>query len=210
MIQIKICGMRSPQEIKEMDQVATIDYIGFIFYKNSKRYVDKSLPKTSNLKRVGVFVNEELSKIQEIAKHNQLDLIQLHGTESPEFCSKLKMQFLVIKSFGIDATFDFKQLEAYEKAVNYFLFDTKTINHGGSGKLFDWNLLNQYRGNVPFFLSGGLRNEHLKSLMKFKHPAWYGIDLNSGFEITPANKNVQLIKDFTTLLKNKNELYTNR
>jgi phosphoribosylanthranilate isomerase len=190
---VKVCGITTPQQAHEISQL--VDYVGFIFHPESPRFVSQSYP-SMKAKKVGVFVNVPLQELIQTALLEKLDSVQLHGSESPEYCAAIKEQVQVIKSFGVDADFDFDQLIAYEPYVDYFLFDTKTPKHGGSGKQFDWRLLKQYQGATPFILSGGLRPETLPQIQEVNHPKLTGIDLNSGFETQPGIKNLLLLKQF--------------
>ena len=179
---LKICGLKDPENIK---QVAALkpDFMGFIFYDKSKRFVgeDFVMPLISpEIKKVGVFVNANASYIVDKIDEYKLDLIQLHGDEKPEFCEVLNHIVPIIKAFAVDETFDLKKTEPYKKKCSYFLFDTKTKEYGGSGKQFDWNLLEKYDNSVPFFLSGGI----------------YAVDVNSKFESNPGVKDVKMISDF--------------
>ncbi len=196
--------MRDAENIKAVAALAP-DYMGFIFYKNSPRFVDElpagvlnELPATIN--KVAVFVNEDIETIREIIDKYDFDFVQLHGNESPAFCKSLKDDAIVIKAFGIDKNFDFKQLEKYKNKADIFLFDTKTSAHGGSGLTFDWNILDKYEMEIPFFLSGGLSPENIKEVKSITHPAFYGVDLNSKFEISPGLKDIEkLEKAFSTI-----------
>lgn len=190
---VKVCGITTPQQAHEISQL--VDYVGFIFHPGSPRFVSQSYP-SMKAKKVGVFVNVPLQELIQTALLEKLDSVQLHGSESPEYCAAMKEQVQVIKSFGVDADFDFDQLKAYEPYVDYFLFDTKTPKHGGSGKQFDWRLFKQYQGATPFILSGGLRPESLPQIQEVNHPKLTGIDLNSGFETQPGIKNLLLLKQF--------------
>lgn len=197
-LQVKICGMRDPQNIKEIENLSP-DFIGFIFYPLSKRFVgvDFKMPLiNSAIKKVGVFVNDTVKNIVETVEKHKLDFVQLHGNESPEFCNKLKKVTNVIKAFGIDKEFDFSTLTDYENCCSYFLFDTKTNEYGGSGKTFNWNLLKSYTGNKPFFISGGIAIENISQITKLKsqHPSIFAVDLNSKFELEPAIKDVHKLK----------------
>lgn len=178
-----------------------VDLIGFIFYENSPRYVDQSA-SVQKAEKVGVFVNASLSYVQETIEENSLDFVQLHGIESPEFCSIISKHTKVIKAFGIGSSEDFKQLKAFENSATYFLFDTKTTSHGGSGRQFDWQLLTEYTGDTPFLLGGGINPESEVSLRKINHPKLIGLDLNSGFENTPADKNIDQLKTFINAINN--------
>ena len=196
---VKVCGLKISDQVKELSLVA--DYIGFIFYEKSKRYVQQTSP-SMGAKKVGVFVNESLENVLRICRLEKLNAVQLHGNESPEFCAELSAQLEVIKAFGIDYSFDFNRLNAYHDHINYFLFDTATDQHGGSGRRFDWSLLNRYKGEVPFFLSGGLGLDSLLAIKNLSHPLMAGVDINSRFELTPGNKNISLVKHFIDEFKN--------
>ncbi len=190
---VKVCGITTPDQARQISQL--VDYVGFIFHPDSPRFVSQSFP-SMKAKKVGVFVNVPLQELIQTALLEKLDSVQLHGDESPEYCASLNKQVQVIKSFGIDAHFDFNQLNSYEPYVNYFLFDTKTPKHGGSGKQFDWSLLNRYEGKTPFILSGGLHPLALPEIQSVQHDQLAGIDLNSGFESLPGIKNITSIKQF--------------
>lgn len=191
-MKIKVCGMKNQGQVNAIDEIT--DFIGFIFYPNSSRYIEN--PPSSSGNRVGVFVNETTEVILQKVQDYQLNFIQLHGSETPEQCREVKQSIPVIKAFGIDQTFDFQQLNAYQDAVDYFLFDTKTPLHGGSGKQFDWSVLDHYQLEVPFLLSGGINPDSIEQLQRFSHPQCIGIDVNSGFEIAPGNKDINQLKTF--------------
>lgn len=179
------------------------DYIGFIFYDKSKRFVADfpQIEIPSSVKKVGVFVNETIDEIIEIVKKHKLDFVQLHGDETPDYCEKLALQNIkIIKAFSVDENFDFSAIKPFEKYVSLFLFDTKGNNYGGSGIKFNWDLLQNYAGKTLFLLSGGISKNDSEEIMKFKHPAFLGIDINSGFEIEPGLKNIEEIKEFKSLL----------
>jgi len=190
--------MRSATQVTELDGL--VDFIGFIFYKSSKRYVETT-PPIQNTRKVGVFVNASIEEVESGIQDHQLDCVQLHGNESPEMCSKLKKQVQVIKAFGVDSTFDFSQTNSYSDHVDFFLFDTKTVLYGGSGKRFNWSILSKYEGVVPFFLSGGINLASIDYLENIHHPKLAGVDLNSGFEHAPADKNISELKQFIKELK---------
>ncbi len=190
---IKVCGLRVPDQVDALtDQV---DFVGFIFYSKSPRAVEFA-PKSMKANRVGVFVDEELSLVKTYIRSEQLDIVQCHGHESPEYCSELRKHAQIIKAFGVGPDFDFKQLSLYTDCVDYFLFDTKTPNHGGSGIRFNWDLLEQYTLEVPFLLSGGIGSTEIPSIRSFKHPQFAGIDINSRFETEPGDKNIEQINTF--------------
>jgi phosphoribosylanthranilate isomerase len=207
MIKIKICGMRNPQNVEEVSALHP-DYLGYIFYPGSKRYVGDHpdmrmfINAGAGILKTGVFVNEPLLKIKVIGQKFGLSMLQLHGTESPEDCAALKATgFGIIKAFGIHSGFDFGLILPYEPVCDYFLFDTITGNHGGSGELFDWNILSQYRQDKPFFLSGGIGPDAAAAIKAFRHKSFYGLDLNSRFEDEPGIKNAGLLKTFINAIK---------
>ncbi len=194
---IKVCGINNLENFHFLENQEKISHIGFIFYDKSPRFSQISLPLLPKTKkRVGVFVNSTFAEIIEISKKFSLDSIQLHGNESPELCEKLAENFEVIKVFQIDENFDFKSTEGFENKGNYFLFDTKTENYGGSGKQFPWQLLEKYCGKTPFILSGGINPSSAEEIKKISHSKFAGIDLNSVFEILPGEKNQALISTF--------------
>jgi len=185
--------MRDKDNILEVAGVVP-DYLGFIFYQSSPRYVgdDFEIPQgvDSKIKRVGVFVNESTELIVRLVKKHRLDAVQLHGEESPSQCQSLKaLGVEVIKVFSIDNAFDFSSLTSYETVVDYFLFDTKGKLRGGNGIPFDWRRIENYKGHVPFFLSGGIGIENVAALKKLEHKQLFAIDVNSGIEDRPGFKN---------------------
>jgi phosphoribosylanthranilate isomerase len=205
MMMIKVCGMKFPENIQSVAALQP-DYLGLIFYAKSPRYAAALSAQELQMllllpKKVGVFVDEELPKIQGIIQQYQLQAVQLHGNESPEMCAILKKQVEVFKAFGVDEAFDFEQIKPYENVVDYFLFDTKTSSHGGSGKTFNWQVLQNYQLKTPFFISGGLSNENLEEVLKLKHPAFVGVDLNSRFETAPGLKNIEKLSEAFGLIK---------
>lgn len=195
--------MKYTENRKQIEQLP-VDFLGYIFYAPSKRFIgeqpDQGLFDTPSAK-VGVFVDENAFEILALAKNFGFEYIQLHGKENPKTCGLLKKQGLkIIKAFSVDETFDFAKTMPYEKACSFFLFDTKTKLHGGSGKKFDWQLLNSYSGHTPFFLSGGITPDDLAAIKKIDHPKLTGLDLNSGFEDEPGRKNPEKLKAFIEAL----------
>lgn len=204
---VKVCGMREPENIRAVDALG-IDWMGFIFYPKSLRFVDRRpehLP--FHAKRVGVFVNASTDEIFRRVGEFGLDIVQLHGEETPEQCAVLKAEGLqVIKVLSVNKEFNssfpersegFLHSSLYKGVVDYFLFDTACVGYGGSGKCFDWSVLQHYDGNTPFLLSGGIRPDSLGEVLAFRHSMFAGIDLNSGFELSPGVKDVEALKTFT-------------
>ncbi len=184
-----------------------IDYMGFIFYPKSARFV-VDFPKAAldiSVKKVGVFVDETIENVLSKIESCKLSAVQLHGAESPKYIEHLRKhaaEIEIFKAFSIDQTFDFERVENYENAVDWFLFDTKTPQYGGSGLTFDWNLLEKYEGNTPFLVAGGISATDTGGVQKMQqHPRFDGIDLNSRFEIAPALKNVALLQQFIEQLR---------
>ena len=190
------------------------DFIGFIFYDKSKRFVAE-FPQVNiplYIKKVGVFVNETIDNVLKIVKEYQLDFVQLHGNESPEYCAELlakqassidfmeSFQLGIIKAFSIDDDFDFNVTDTYSGNCDYFLFDTKGKEYGGNGVKFNWDVLKNYKGEKPYLLSGGISNKDTSQILDFfKKPAakkCIGLDVNSGFEIEPGLKNIKEINEF--------------
>lgn len=204
--------MREAENIRQVEALAP-DWMGFIFWKKSKRNVSK-IPSylPTACKRVGVFVDESPDTIRRIAQGYALDLIQLHGQEPPEglrhlrslcsvYCGTTAVPRL-IKAFNIATAEDLEKTKPYEGLADYFLFDTKGKSVGGNGEKFDWSVLAGYDGKTPFLLSGGIGPDDAERVKTFSHPRCIGIDLNSRFESAPGLKDSILIKQFLDSLDN--------
>ena len=204
---IKVCGMREAENIREVEALG-INWMGLIFWPKSSRYVSEMpdyLPQ--DVKRVGVFVNEDLDTVKKKADDYALNLIQLHGSESPDYVRALKapssinpLTSSIIKAFNIATADDFEQTKDYEGLVDYFLFDTKGPSVGGNGVQFDWDVLKDYHGKTPFLLSGGIGPDDAQRIQAFHHPQCIGIDLNSRFELSPGFKDINKLKHFIQAL----------
>jgi len=198
-VKIKVCGLK-----ENISSVAALnpDYMGFVFYKNSPRFagdLDNDLVKNipAGIEKTAVFVNETAENIDKLISEYDFDIIQLHGDESPDFCQSFRAEVKVIKAFGITPGFNFELLKDYINKVDFFLFDTKTDIYGGSGNTFNWSVLDEYKLNIPFFLSGGISPDNIHEIQDIRHAQLYGIDLNSKFEDSPGVKNIpQLEKAF--------------
>lgn len=197
--------MREGSNIMDLIQLKP-DYIGFIFYEKSPRYVQQ-VPKMemdASVQKVGVFVDAGEQTIQEKRIQFGLDILQLHGNESPEFCFLLKQSGArVMKVFNVDESFDFQQTRRYEDYCDYFLFDTQTKAYGGSGRKFNWQLLEKYNNARPVFLSGGIGPNDANSIKVMKNINLKAIDINSQFEIEPALKDIELLSKFFTEIRNQ-------
>jgi phosphoribosylanthranilate isomerase len=196
--------MRLPENIKALNALNP-DYMGFIFWAPSSRFVDSSTPPLlKEIKKTGVFVDASLDYIETIIKDHNLQAVQLHGKENPEYCSYIKnLDVEVIKAFSVKDHFDFSSLDPYESACDFYLFDTKGELPGGNGYGFDWSILKHYPSKKPFFLSGGIGLEEVKQILELKKIdlPLYAIDVNSKFETAPGVKKIDELEQF------KNELY---
>jgi len=201
---VKVCGMRDAENIREVEALG-VDWMGFVFHRTSPRFVGELpdyLPQRA--KRVGVFVDETEEQIMETVQLFRLDMVQLHGHETPDFCSCIRSKGLkVIKAINVQNTFSTEEVSFYERACDYFLFDTKTPLPGGSGQKFDWSSLSAYRGTTPFLLSGGISPDDADRVEAFVHERCIGIDLNSRFETSPAYKDIHLLQSFIDKIKRK-------
>ena len=185
---IKVCGLAYIDNMRMVDNIG-VDLIGMIFYPKSPRYIiDKISDKKDffdnidrlRAKKTGVFVNDSIDNIEKIAKKFHLDYLQLHGSETPEFCKELNEKgFKLIKALNIKSEDDFAKCDAYKGLVDYFVFDTPCMEYGGSGKKFNWSLLEAYRLDTPFLLSGGIGSEDSESIYEVSNSACSGVDLNS-------------------------------
>lgn len=195
-MKIKVCGMKDAENIANLTKLP-IDYMGFIFYSKSPRFVDKTLDisKYKEIDKVGVFVNADKDYIKNKINDYALNAIQLHGNETPDFCKEFE-NITVIKAFSIANEKDFEATSDFEHCCNYFLFDTKTTQYGGSGQKFNWDILEYYKGARPFFLSGGISAEDVEEIKKINHPRLYALDLNSKFEIEPGLKDINKLEKF--------------
>lgn len=203
-LRIKVCGMKFTENRQQVEKLG-VDFLGYIFYGPSKRFVgENSEPGLFNsaIPKVGVFVNENAFEILGLAKNLGFEFVQLHGNENPKTCSILKKQGLkIIKAFSVDEKFKFSVTQKFEKVADFFLFDTKTNLPGGSGEKFNWEILKNYSGHTPFFLSGGIKSTDAIRIKEIEHPKLTGIDLNSGFEDEPGLKNIKKLEQFISELK---------
>ena len=204
---IKICGMRDSANIRQIAALKP-DFFGLIFYPKSLRYVSvedaQKLPLFSDIGRVGVFVDENLENVLKVAEKTDLSFVQLHGNESPKFCFDLKKQnslLQIIKAFAVDENFSGDKLKEYEEVCDFFLFDTQTKNYGGSGKSFEWKILNSLKINRPFFLSGGIGAENaVEAVAACKNLPLFAVDINSRAEFSPGIKVPETIKKIIKVL----------
>ena len=198
------------RDAANMEQIAALnpDFMGFIFYDKSPRYVGedfdaelvKSLPR--KVQKVGVFVNASIDFILRTVKKYELDYAQLHGSETPDYCKSLRMRGVsIIKAFAVDSSFNFSMLNNYKPHCDFFLFDAKGENPGGNGFAFDWRVLSRYDNEKPFFLSGGIGVDNLDEIDNLRGMKLYGVDINSKIETEPGLKNPELLKEILIRLK---------
>lgn len=206
---IKVCGITQLKQLQQLDGM-DIDFAGLIFYKNSPRYVGNKMLKAEiqgsdlDLKKVGVFVDAEFKEIMLAIDEYALDVVQLHGDETPYQCEELSEHTEVIKVFSIgNDSKDIDEIIAeYDEVCDYYLFDTSVNGaKGGTGKKFDWKKLSKSKIEKPFFLSGGIELEDAVKLKAIKHPDFYGVDINSRFEKEPGIKDMAKILQFKLALK---------
>lgn len=201
-MKVKVCGMKYLDNIQDVAALG-VDYLGFIFYEKSARFVAE-LPKLdlpASIQKVGVFVNSPQAYVEEKIASG-LDAIQLHGAESPSLCEALKKHGLpILKAFGIGQSFDWASLRPYVGLVDYFLFDTKSKSYGGTGQTFDWSSLEAYPYETAYFLSGGLSVDNIHTSLSIHDKRLIGLDLNSRFEIAPALKDVQALNQALKIIR---------
>jgi phosphoribosylanthranilate isomerase len=208
---IKVCGITQLSQLQELDAVG-IDFVGLNFYKESPRYVAGKISAGDikdadfDIRKVGVFVNENLNKVMKTVEEYSLDIVQLHGDETPEYCKRLSEDVEVIKAFRING--EIKNVESlikkYDDACDYYLFDTggQREGLGGTGVQFDWEVLRNSRIEKPFFLAGGIGLSDVVKVKTFDHPDFFAVDINTRFEVSPGVKDLDLIKMFTQVLRN--------
>lgn len=206
---IKVCGITEMKQLQQLEGL-DIDFAGLIFYPDSPRYVGDKLSKKDvkkadfDLKKVGVFVNPELIDVLDAIDDYGLQVVQLHGDETPEICDDLSGEVEVIKAFRITGDENIDELVApYDAVCDYYLFDTGGLKEsfGGTGTQFDWNILKKAKIEKPFFLSGGIGVEDVAKIKAFKHPDFFGVDLNSKIETAPGVKDMSKLLQFKMAIK---------
>jgi len=208
-MKIKVCGITRREDLLRLVE-CRVDYAGFIFYEKSPRFAGNKLDprtirETTEIRKVGVFVDAPLEQVRRTITDYGLDMVQLHGDETPGYCASINIP--VIKAFRVRSNISWDAIQPYIAVTDYFLFDTDAGNaYGGTGVKFNWELLHGYPYDHPFFLSGGIGPEQLTELLAFKHPALFAVDVNSKFETHPGVKDMGKVQLFTeqiqsTLLK---------
>lgn len=210
-MRIKVCGMTLPEQVYALDEMG-VDFAGFIFYPKSPRYVGNKLPAEKmrkirgHIAKVGVFVNEPYDDMMRTVEEYRLDMVQLHGDETPFFCEKVANYVTVVKAFRLADNDPIDWIvRPFHDGTDMFMFDTMGAGYGGTGKKFDWNVLKEASINKLFFLSGGIEPGDEESIKAFmKEPVaqkLFSIDINSKFEIAPGVKDVKKVKEFVEKLK---------
>lgn len=209
-MKLKVCGMRDAENIKALVELKP-DFMGFIFYDKSPRFVGNQLdidviqaiPR--EIRKVGVFVNATVDYILQTVRKYNLQYAQLHGNETPDFCKSLRLKGVnIIKAFRVDEAFIFSQLNNYKPHVDFFLFDAKGEGYGGNGVTFDWNVLKKYDNQKPFFLAGGISPDNVSELLALE-PKPYAFDINSKFEVSPGVKDIGKIATLISKIQEANE-----
>jgi len=211
-MKIKVCGITSIDEALALSK-AGVNYLGFIFYPASKRYALHALTldqiksvQLPGVLKVGVFVNEPINDVIATATAAGLDMVQLHGDETPNYCKEMANHYPVIKAFRISETDDVAyKISEYLEDIDYLLFDTASSVYGGSGISFDWKKLANATGQKPYFLSGGIGPDDVSKITSFVQSDTAGnctaVDVNSKFETAPGQKNIQLLQSFIPTIK---------
>lgn len=203
---VKVCGLRDPDNIRAVERLP-VDLCGFIFYPRSPRCVPDdefhaAAVRSCRRPAVGVFVDASPAEMLRTAERFGLGWLQLHGDESPEACGELRQRgFRIIKAIRVASAGDLAAARAYKDCADYLLFDTRCDGYGGSGRRFDWSVLDAYAGRVPFLLSGGIDAECAEAVREFVHPRFAGVDLNSGFETVPAVKDAGKLGKFISKIQ---------
>lgn len=197
---IKICGLTNLEDARFASGLF-VDYLGFIFYDKSPRFIDPAkagaiINWLEGPEKVGVFVNQPLDEVNELAKQTGLDFVQLHGNETPEYCELVEKPIIKALHITLDTTKDSlqKKIDDYNDVVDYFLFDTKIGDQwGGTGQTFDWDIVKDITSK-PYFLSGGLDSENVEKAIKRLDP--YVVDISSGIEEEPGLKDLEKMEEF--------------
>lgn len=206
-LKIKVCGMREVANLEGLCQLGP-DFVGYIFYRASPRFVGDSPDEAlfsipgDTISRVGVFVNEPILSVRKIVKAGWVDVVQLHGSESPEYCKTLVNEGVhVIKAIGPGNLDSLDRLEEYYGVVHYFLFDTAGEGKGGTGEKFDWDQMEKYTLPVPFLLSGGIGPDDVEAVRSLDHLLLRGVDVNSKFELKAGRKDIKKLEVFIKAIR---------
>ena len=209
-MRVKVCGMTQVQQIEHLPSLG-VSFAGFIFYPKSPRFVLRHLTtdtirKQNSINKVGVFVNASVEHVLQMVDECRLHMVQLHGDETPKYCEKIADYISVVKAFRISDNDNIEwMIRPYREVCDFFLFDTEGAGYGGTGKKFNWELLNDTVIGKPFFLSGGIHPDDADKLRAFSEDVvakdLFAIDINSKFELSPGVKDLQKVQGFVTELK---------
>lgn len=210
-MRIKVCGMTDLQQMHQLGTLG-VEFAGMIFYPRSPRFILRHLNgeqvKRARLKvyKVGVFVNAAYDEIINHVENFGLDMVQLHGDETPRFCEKVSNYIQTIKAFriGEDENIAWK-IKDYRDSCDMYLFDTMGAGYGGTGKKFNWDMLRGQQFEKPFFLSGGISPDDVESIRSFCNDPvcnnLFALDVNSKFEVSPGVKNMELVRNFVEAIR---------
>ncbi len=203
---VKICGLTTLEHAR-YGSGAMADFLGYIFYEKSPRYIEPSeaaaiITWIEGPANVGVFVNKSIDDVNDIAKLTGIEYVQLHGDESPEYCELIEKP--IIKAFRVKADDTAETLrdrvQPYRDAAAYFLFDAYTSDvYGGSGKSFNWDILAKFDSPRPYLLAGGLSSENVKEAVKKVKP--YGLDVSTSLEDEPGIKSFEKMETFFDVMQ---------
>jgi phosphoribosylanthranilate isomerase len=206
-MRVKVCGMTLPEQLEQLGGLG-VTFAGFIFYPKSPRYVFKHMTTTqirkeNNINKVGVFVNAGIEEVLHIVDECRLHMVQLHGDETPKYCEKIADYVSVVKAFRLSENDNIEwMVHPYMDVCDMFMFDTMGVGYGGTGKKFNWDLLQDADVGKPFFLSGGIEPGDEEKLREFSQKpigkALFAVDINSRFEVTPGVKDMNKVRDFVT------------
>lgn len=209
-MRIKVCGMTQVDQVDKLADLG-VTFAGFIFYPKSPRYVFKHMTTTqirkeNNINKVGVFVNAPIEEVLHMVDECRLHMVQLHGDESPRYCEKIADYVSVVKAFRLSDNDSVQwMIRPFMEVCDMFMFDTMGAGYGGTGKKFDWNVLQGQTIGKPFFLSGGIEpgdEEKLKAFtLETVAKALFAVDINSKFELAPGIKELDKVGLFAANLK---------
>ncbi|MGX5819532.1 phosphoribosylanthranilate isomerase [Chitinophaga lutea] len=206
-MKLKVCGITRREDLAALADLG-VDYAGFIFYNKSPRFAGNKLDGRTvrefgdRIGKVGVFVNAEPAQVLQTVKDYGLDMVQLHGGESIAVCQQLRLQVPVVKVFHVGDSADaYLNAAPYLPVSDYFLFDTASKDYGGTGRQFDWSLLDAYSFDKPFFLSGGIGPDDAEAVQRWRHPLLFALDVNSRFETSPGVKDMDRVAQFLQTIK---------
>lgn len=209
-MRIKVCGMTQKEQVESLSALG-VSFAGFIFYPKSPRYVFREMTalqirKVNNINKVGVFVNAPMDEVLHLVDECRLQMVQLHGDETPKYCDRLADYVSVVKAFRLSDNDSVEWMtRPFDDVCDHYLFDTMGAGYGGTGKKFDWTVLQNQQINKPFFLSGGIEKGDEEKIRTFAGEAvaknLFALDINSKFETSPGVKNLALVQDFVQHLK---------